>query len=803
LTKKKKNGTISTFFILMQDRSWQTSYRQPKNAHKKSENSRFMGINDAAYAAGPLSDAFLDIPEGFDDVRGWVRQKNKTDANGESEPRHLDVYIGKMRLSFGDRIRRFLGYRPTNTFKYSPDFVERVGEFHAENKGDFPSLRIIRARRLSELFNGTKDVAECISDRAQARIIKSLDASGEIKTEAIESMPEHQELFGRLEKSLDEETGTVDLHRAYAAETIELSSPPTSLQIAQLLYKAAFTDNVKNNLLRKLLLKTVPERLVRDLSPEESVQRSGYGLTEVAIRLAEAINGNSAQGGVDRQRKYDDIINGLIQGQKGPFKHYETLKLLFTFTEGKRFETVHFDTDANPAVVRNVRKGTRRRIAALGMAGLTALTGVWQGARAFERAVHEGRVEVVDAVIDEELHDVGFYKSYDNPWSFNSIMENRKIFDGLVSQIQMQLQARYELDEDLIEGIKPLIQGELLRQKDRLAEINISLAEKEAFTDRFVKKFDIYLRINGADTGRPYPRLEAYKEEMKKLADAENPSSFTVLDFRRDSGRAGFAGSGHNLILHHQAGQTRFFGENGKIVSEFNIENEYKKSNNFHLRYIGSYLYQESELGRLKVVSDEKGGFFQIFAAANADPFFGSNVKYDTFEAKKIARDYVASMRRYDALQVEYELDEVLWDLCQNPERYAPDLEECTYNVETNCAMVEGPCNLHIYRYTDTFGEFDYKIWLSHRPSPIDGKWIPHPLAIKMGERMYTTKRAKEAAAHYCDAVEPLKKEVHDLEWSYRQSYKMLEADNAKRASGSPSRTAQKSPSASDKSEDG
>lgn len=757
-----------------------------------------MGVNDTAYEAGPLTDAFLDVPEGFDDVRGWVRQKDETDATGEAEPRHLDVYIGKMRLTFGDRIRRFLGYRPTNTYKYSPDFVERVGEFYHKNK-KIPTLRVIRARKLSELFNGPADVKECISDAAQAKMIRKHNVS----TEAIEAIPEHRSLFERLEESLDEESKTVDIHRAYASETIELSNPPTSLQIAQLLYKAAFTDDVKNNLLRKLLLKTIPERLTRDLSPEELVQRCGYGLTEVAIRLTAAINGHSTQGGVDRQRKYDDIINGLIQGRRGPFKHYDTLKLLFTFTEGKRFETIHFDTDANPAVVRNVRKGTRRRIAAWGMAGLTTLTGVWQGARAFERAIHNDRVEVVDEAIDEELKEADFYENYTG-WTFEWGMTKRPTFDTLVSQIQLQLQARYKLDQDLIEQIKPLIQGELLGHKDRLAEINLSLAEKEAFADRFVKKYGIYLKINGGNTGKPYPRLEQYKMEMKALADAGTIGHFTVIDRRRETSRFYYKSNvGCNLTKHDQAGQTRYYVYGGKIISEPEIRDlsgQFKPflitaNEDVNLSYLGTFLYQGSEMNTLKVVSNSNNGFYQIFAAGITS-WAANNVKYDTFKAKKIAEAYVASMRRYDALQVEDELDEALWGLCRNPERYDSDARSQAWEVDMGCAMVMTPCRMKKYRYTDTFGEFDYEIYLSHYPSPVDGKWIPHPEAMNVGERVYTLKKAKEAAAHYCEAVEPLKREVQDMEWRSQQAFRQLEADR-------PSRTAQTPPSASDKSEGG
>ncbi len=323
--------------------------------------------------------------------------------NGKEPPKDNDelflkndnhaLYIGKCLYSGGsDDVKDIVGIK-TYRGIYSEDFIAVCLDYLSAHLSQEPGqkIKIVVGRLLSELFNGKDDVKKALTmEEQRKKILRIAQRKCGLKSEQLDIVdpvtgPRHSELFKKLKQCIDPQTGVVEAQKAFSTEKEEKAVITNSFGIAQILFKAAEEDERLNN----ALIACIPEHLKKDATKEQLDQRKCYGLTEIAMRIADFMDGTYIHACMPGQVNFNQIIGRLLQGKKGCFKGIKSLHPLFDVLPSTPFHTIHIDNRQNPRVHERNRIIARARLAVAVILGASALTGSYECGRYMERTQNQ------------------------------------------------------------------------------------------------------------------------------------------------------------------------------------------------------------------------------------------------------------------------------------------------------------------------------------------------------------------------------------------------------------------------------
>lgn len=256
---------------------------------------------------------FHSFPKHIKQAR--IERSNNRIGNNEQgpKPERTSIYVGKFfRKAFKSLTRAIIGNEDTHKI-YNRHFVGVILEMAKSEP-----IRIVTCRILSELFNGEDDLEGAYTTPEQVQLIEKMAKSkgvpeANLEVVNLEELPQHQRLLKKCAEAERDAKGLVTNIEEIFEEPTELNADSDSYDLACHIYHA-----LKDNEQFIAQLKTTLVGFYKYAPDEEVMSRSLYGLTEVAIRLHEAVKTQDAQGGVTRQYVYDEIIkNLLLVGKKG------------------------------------------------------------------------------------------------------------------------------------------------------------------------------------------------------------------------------------------------------------------------------------------------------------------------------------------------------------------------------------------------------------------------------------------------------------------------------------------------------
>jgi hypothetical protein len=435
------------------------------------------------------SDSYMSLTVNGKRVSG----EDESDFMQELDERQVMFYVGKMvPLTFRERMARFLREGSIEDPTYSDAVIRGILDF-CGTWGFQPQIMVCRS--MSEIFNGPESMEGALSiDETRERICRIAgnrwgESSYPLQVHNVEEDSFHQALFETLRGSIDSTTGMLDVEFALGRGGFRSDSGHShfSLQLAQVLYQVAREDD--------------------PLHPSHY-----YALVEVAIRLSDVIRGQIVHGGIDRQSKYDDIIGGLLRGEKGRFKNLKGLSPLFPMLEKYDFATLHLVSGRNYFSRRAHRNRAATRLSIAVAIGLTAGVGLWRaGYEQGHEDAHAQR-EALDDYLARELEGVTFY--WDSKFPLDKDKNVSFFRDTLVPSMLVDLAIRYCLSEGQLESLQleQLMTQHLLQNKGALRNVPDDTLARIPLLDSFMIDNQAYFLAQGVDVGRPYQHFAQYRK---------------------------------------------------------------------------------------------------------------------------------------------------------------------------------------------------------------------------------------------------------------------------------------------------
>lgn len=482
--------------------------------------------------------------QGFSHTVRTARESRSNRQPSEFETGNHALYAGKLKenvIGWRALFAQVLGNAEESIYD-EPFYRGSLVYLFSQLRPD-QTARLVICPGLSEIFNGPEDIKKALSPDDQIKWIYRLAkqefsvATRELEVLNVEEIPEHQALFSALRDSIDPEAGQPDLEKAYGnkeqnltEETGESDSAneadgrKKSLPIARDLYAAAHSEAEEGdaNQLMQMLLETVPRHLrLLDKNPD---LHPYYGLTEVAIRLTDILNGCFIHGGVGRQEKYDAIITNLILGKRGRFKDIKSLEPLFELLEGQRFETFHMNPDENIyKKEKNEQIGRLRKVMRLVLGGTLLGIGML-GHYTCERAVERYTQKQEDTYLKHQLEPVDFADPMKN--KVHDTADKLSIFKRLTQDMLKAMGDRYGIFPHKIRAIEKVFISYLLQQP-QLGFLPLDKDQQIDVVDRFVhlqafffkryhpKRFPYHHLLHASSTRKSWAAWAAKKSHFK------------------------------------------------------------------------------------------------------------------------------------------------------------------------------------------------------------------------------------------------------------------------------------------------
>ncbi len=593
---------------------------------------------------------------------------------------------------------------------YSEELIEASLQYLFSTLRPGEKATYIIGRFLSEMVNGREDVANALTIEEEIKLVKQIckkkfpSKADRLIVVALEDMPEHQALFEHLQEAYDSESGRsdVDFVLMQAPEDLRPGTNEFSLQIARHLYRAVS----QNNMLAMRFRATVPARLKQDSDNEQVRRAQNYGIIEVATRLADLYNGRAIQGGAERQAVYDNIIAHILQGPNGKFRSVRGLQELLTLFEGKRFETLHLDSKHNPPLLRGIRDRARMRIAAMGMALAATATGVYKSGEIHEQRRSAALQASIDKSLAQELSGTTFRLDY--KWELDK-SGNVRNFHHISQGIMLQIQDRYGIAENQVEGFRPMVEEYLLSQKRNISTMNEEVPLRIDAADEFIRQKRFYLMSRGVEVREPFSHLTPYLH----LFDQAEMEDFRVSNL---------AGVGQ--------GDTHY------------------NTINSHLRSIGFFRtgsgYDSNSLYELAIYTDEdnKPHLVESLDKPNSLNFYTAqldgqkSVIFSSQTARRMACHYQKEMRYYEAGKFN-------------------QYSSLFYSVGTDTpefVVEEGSLSSVIGTYRVFPHGLEFELAIYKRFMGRGMAFEEYLVARRPGEKSFSTVTGKEAAWHWMQA---------------------------------------------------
>jgi hypothetical protein len=713
-----------------------------------------------------ITETFRRAWAGIDASLPYVSRKAVSPKERESAGVPLDsqnhaFYLGKLiRQSTRAKIRGVL--TASQERLYDDDFLKGALEYLVENLAEGQKAQITIGPQVGEIFNDPNPAAMS-AEEEKAHILEMAKKMGpkiseRIEVKSLDDFPEHKELLDALRVQKNSENNEVYLDKALRTdEPVDFTSGPeprvTPLKIAQCLYMGATEDQVFMN----KIAKGIPGKL-KEEDGEES-PKYGYSLTEIAIRLYEIINGRYIHGGASRQAVYDYVIMGLINQ---PDKHKApSLQPLIQLLKGKKFETMHLDTDKNPHRQKSRKKRARRQILAATILGAAVAAAPGVAENRYEAYKESQAREMISAVVKERIR--GMRMGFEH---FSMDMTEDVIKGRLESAIE-EMEIRFGISKEQQGELNlPALLMQFMLENSNLVEWpgSENKSNEALVLDLFIRQNAILLRSRGVNIERPYDNLWKYKDLLLQAAEGQVPEISKDTESRHISCERPIPGDDCELpkkIGVLRAHDSSSYGWDHDYVL-FTINKDGKK-----ILIARDWVENRQESIFYYLGFGKKIESFQEEDLLTKWSYYKSAREYEskgmvatTEMARKAAQEWVTEMKRWDASAL-YSVEHRIYNLNYvddekvNYEDNPPYilLEERSHQDQNWISSHTGITE-KTYTYTDSFGAFSYEIMETFCMAFYDNmENITHSVdciyARRPGEKQFSLLTAIDVAEQY------------------------------------------------------
>jgi|GEM_PF-2591312 len=650
---------------------------------------------------------------------------------------------------------------------YSLEFIQASLEVLFKNLGEGEVAQIVMAPSFSRYFNGREDRERGLSNEdAKALILEVVvkkfpQFKDRLNVVCVEEMDLHKDLFDELGMSIDPYTGVCDVEMAFEidGETYEkyefdISKSPTSLNIARFLYRVS----KENKDLFQVLRHAVPGKIRSDFDENPSA-KDYYALTEIAIRLAEILNGRSIHGGADRQGKYDDFIEDIIVAanpKEGKSARKKTmlvgLEPLIELFKGKRFETLHLDTGKNPHKMKVDRKVARTRLALAGVLSAVAIVlpkiGIDVASEVRRRDnVSHGR-EMIMKMVDQALK--GRCLTHDD-CKFGVSSENS--FKWILNECLYQISIRYSIPHDQVLEIENSLLGFVLSHQDFLARIGSDNSSLIEFVDTFMN--DPVTRVKLVEVGvkdpKVYGQLSDYDADFVEMAKG-------IKQKRSVSGENGRL---ENCQQYGPASSINCKCTDVKPLGVFSPSSMYSNER-YNLSVCkgrnGDVLLAEQDYSFGDFVPGVGSTFSERLQSWYFETFkIPKRISSTKLVEDQVAKGYLDTMRKAEMAKIPDRIKVSLSELCNLPN----SIRLSNFDFSKASIGPEYVNSKFVHKFKDPFDNEGWDLVMSSDCQKFGDKLFCEEfvLAKKAGENTFTFARAQEFAQKYMN--------VMHSHWSY------------------------------------
>ena len=569
-----------------------------------------------------------------ENVYGYIHREVKTpreerfsQINGQNHA----VYIGKIPK---ERSKWREIFDMPDEFQYEPKLYTRE-VITALTKGiayyaePGTKIRFVICRALSELFNGTNDVENSLTDEEETKLIRE-EAKRILRNadmvEVVSMEGEHKAFFDILRRSVDSQTGKVDPKKAFEGE--EVSDSPNTLLFA----KAIYAEALASADFRERIRQCVPSRIKYGLqtADDQLTSEECYAISEIAIRLADILNGRFIHGGVDRQGIYDGIIQNIIRGRSvGKLKQH--------FTD-KHFEVVHLVGKENPYDA--LRKRTNARIRAvvqLSFPLLLVAAGVAE-CTAIEHRKELAAEEALTVKMEESMPRFSFVRDLGTASLIAEVgkdaatedvknKEKLNAFTDMIDSMLIEMQCRYDLMPMETQRLREIFVDFCLSRPKEMSDVYRHPSRRSLLIDKFFNDHPSSLKGAGIRMPRePFENFARYRDTF--ITTAGSTESGTI----------------------HTAGETFYVEERGGIIANPEpigciVEADWWTDN--ETKHI--YVYRrKADRGGPVIVTFEKN----IESTDHISPLVGdpSTAEYSIDEGRRYSGYFIGQMEAHNVV---------------------------------------------------------------------------------------------------------------------------------------------------------
>ena len=451
--------------------------------------------------------------------------KNGEKRSEEITSENHAFYIGKLILhTRSEKFRRLLGWGKVNEPIYNEEFIVGALEYLFSNLREGEKAQFVVAPSLSELFNGQERMERALTKEEEIDFIKKTSkryfgkrSLSDLEVIDFETIPHNQRLFEELRSNIGPD-GHIDIESVFKEHYL-LSENSDALDIARFLYQA----KESNENLAGVFFGMIPAEIkdeIKEMDPDSEEyhklknHHSCYGLAEVSCRLAEILRGRTIHGGVERQEKYDEVIERIISGKKGKYKNMKELELLFKLFEGRNFETIHLKTAENPYKLKKERLIARSRLAIYSALIVSILASSFSAGMMFERDQENKEEARIHDLVKEELKGVGIYGP--DRWMGEYSDEGKVgVYDAILYEVENDLTLRYGIEKEAIPNFESFLKQFIIDNKKLLHVSQSNHYVRHDIADAFVAKNPIYFNQK-----EPYSAFRLHLNLFKEIINA-------------------------------------------------------------------------------------------------------------------------------------------------------------------------------------------------------------------------------------------------------------------------------------------
>lgn len=656
---------------------------------------------------------------------------------------------------------------------YNTQFIEASLHYLFAHLQEGEKAQFFVGRSFSEIFNGKESVKNSLPEEELIKLIykiaKEKFGKGPESLEVKSLESEHESLFGRIRRTWDHETDSPDIGKAYGEYGEYYDEVPDEDHDG--LYLAYIVTSIydaiqKNSNLREMFLNMVPKenglrsKVREELKTNQNAPGLYYGVTEVAIRLSDLLNGRSIQGGAGRQGVYDSFISKVVRGKTG-IPELADLETQFAF---KKFETLHLKTRSNPykrSVEKHQAKVRRAIMLVLGITMLT--TPIGKAVYTKVKNDHNRRDKIAlswKAQAAEATEGMAFCS--EGKWCAPET-ENPDIFLRMADEAMVQVKLRYPMPVDSEKELLNLLRASILKKKEEMPHMYRNDEALINFVDEFVHDnlINTWFAERGITPEEPYANLRPYKKLLLETAkmklekdegEIEEENNLTIdLDDAKYEGTlkkiGGFSPTdtysygtpkyelyiytdpeGNEILMAKDA-------EGNKIKQYIELKKSEKNANGRNNEEVLKDLIKDAkyefERWRESVAGEDNEDKYSLI--------FKGKQKVSTAKAKQVAKEYIDSMRIYSILRLR-KYNQIFDDFCKMAQTASTVLrvpEEKIYKYD------------RIGRFEDPLGEFAFDLAKIEAYIDETGEFGTILLAKYPEEKVYTTERAWEASARF------------------------------------------------------